>query len=139
MSLNVELLESSFKLVAPNAEALADHFYGRLFRLHPELRSMFPEALDEQKKKLIASLAMVVGSLRNPDTLVAAVRALGLRHIDYGVKREQYPVVGENLLASLEAVAGDAWNDELAAAWTDAYNAIQSIIFDALDDAKQAA
>ena len=133
MSLNVELLESSFKLVAPKADELADRFYDRLFREHPEVRPMFPEAMDEQKKHLVAGLAMIVGNLRQPEKLKQALSELGLRHIDYGVKREQYPVVGQNLLATLADVAGDAWSDELEKAWSDAYGAIQSIIYEALD------
>jgi len=134
MALKIELLESSFQLVAGRADELADYFYERLFREHPEVRPMFPNDMAQQKKALIAALAMVVGNLRDPDKLVEALKALAIGHIDYGVQREQYPVVGENLLAALAEIAGPAWNDELHQAWADAYAAIQGVIYAALDD-----
>ncbi len=133
MSLNVEMLESSFALLAPRADELADRFYDRLFRENPQLRAMFPEDMSGQKKKLISALALVVANLRKGDVLNEAVGALGVRHIDYGVKREHYPIVGRTLLASLGELAGDLWTPELEAAWADAYGALQAIIFEALD------
>ena len=134
MAINVELLETSFKAVAPRADELAEVFYNRLFREHPQVRPMFPQDMTGQKKALIAALAMVVENLRNPEKLGAALRDLAIRHIGYGVVREQYPVVGQTLLASLAEVAGPAWNDQLHQAWADAYAAIQSVIYAALDE-----
>ena len=139
MSLNVELLESSFNLVAPKADELMDRFYGRLFNEHPELRPIFPDDMGDQKKHLATSLATIVQNLRQPEKLTKYLEDLGLRHVQYKVKREHYPVVGQTLLAALAEVAGDAWNAELETAWTDAYGAIQSIIYGALDAQGQAA
>ena len=138
MSLNVELLESSFNLVAPKADELVSIFYDRLFREHPEVRPLFPEVMNEQKKHLVAALAAVIQNLRNPEGLTQILSELGLRHVDYGVQREHYPIVGQTLLASLAEIAGEAWSDELEQEWSNAYEAIQSIIFKALD-AKEAA
>lgn len=138
MLLNVELLESSFNLVAPRADELVSYFYDRLFREHPEVRPLFPEAMDEQKKHLIAALAAVIQNLRNPEQLTSILGDLAIRHIDYGVQREHYSIVGQTLLASLAEIIGEGWSDELQTAWSDAYGAIQSIIFKALDN-KEAA
>jgi len=133
MSLNVDLLESSFNLVAPKAGELMDRFYGRLFKEHPEVRSIFPDSMDDQKKHLATSLATIVGSLRQPEKLKKYLEDLGLGHVQYRVEREHYPIVGQTLLTALAEVAGDAWNAELEKAWADAYGAIQSIIYGALD------
>jgi hemoglobin-like flavoprotein len=135
MSLNIELLETSFAAVAPKADELADRFYARLFEKYPSVKPLFENTnLDNQKKQLVAALVLVVENLRNPEALGEAIKALGLRHIDYGAQREHYPAVGENLLATLAEVAGELWNDEMQNAWADAYGAIQGIIFDALDE-----
>ncbi len=139
MSLNVELLESSFKLVAPKADELMDKFYTRLFREHPEVRPMFPDDMGQQKKHLAAALGTVVGHLRQPEKLTQYLGELGIRHIAYGTQREHYPVVGQTLLKALAEVAGDAWSDELEQAWSQAYGAIQSIIYKALDEHQAAA
>lgn len=125
MQLNTELLEQSFAAVAPHGDALVDAFYRNLFADYPEVRPLFSDAsMPEQKKKLLASLKLVVTNLRRPSTLVAALEELGLRHVDYGAREEHYPAVGATLLRSLAEVAGDAWNDELHTAWADAYERI---------------
>ncbi len=135
MGLNIELLESSFNAIAPKADELADKFYDRLFREHPAVKPLFAGTdMASQKKQLVAMLALVVENLRKPEQLAEAVKALGIRHISYGAQREHYPVVGQNLLATLADVAGDLWNDELENAWAEAYAAIQGMIYDALDE-----
>ena len=53
----IELVQTSFKKVVPIAGTAADLFYDRLFEIAPEVRSMFPQDLSEQKKKLMAMLA----------------------------------------------------------------------------------
>lgn len=125
MGLNVELLERSFAAVAPKADELADVFYGHLFEDFPQVQPMF-ESVDmaEQKKKLVASLVVVVNNLRKGEVLVPTLEQLGCRHLDYGAQEEHYPAVGQTLLKSLAQVAGDAWSDELTQVWSDAYAVI---------------
>lgn len=134
MSLNVELLESSFELVAPRAAELADRFYDRLFREHPDLRALFKSPMAQQKRHLVAALTTIVRSLRHPEKLAPYLKDLGVRHIAYGTKPEHYPVVGANLLAVLAEVAGPAWTPELERAWGDAYAAIQAIVYEGLEE-----
>ena len=52
----IKRLESSFHLLAPRGQELTDRFYANLFAKTPGLRSMFPDQMDEQKRKLLASL-----------------------------------------------------------------------------------
>lgn len=125
MGLNVELLEQSFQAVAPKGDELVDTFYRNLFQDYPEVESMFANAtMAEQKKKLLASLKLVVDNLRRPDVLGPALEQMGARHLDYGTQEAHYPAVGATLLKSLAEVAGDLWNDELNQAWADAYGEI---------------
>ena len=44
MGLNVEILESSFALVKPQAEALVNRFYQRLFQKYPSVKPLFKKA-----------------------------------------------------------------------------------------------
>jgi hemoglobin-like flavoprotein len=129
MSLNVELLEQSFAAVAPHAETLADAFYRNLFADYPQVRPLFEGVeLADQKKKLVASLKLVVDNLRVPGTLVPALENMGARHIEYGALEGHYPAVGATLLKSLAEVAGDLWSSELTEAWSDAYQEISRIM-----------
>lgn len=127
--LNVEMLENSFAAVAPQGEELVGIFYRNLFADYPGVKPLFENAdMDQQKKKLLASLKLVVENLRRPEVLGPALEQMGARHVDYGALEEHYPAVGATLLKSLAEVAGDVWNDELDAAWADAYAEISRIM-----------
>ena len=124
----VSLVQESFSKVAPIAPQAADLFYGRLFEVAPTVRTLFPDDLSEQKKKLMGMLAVVVGGLDKLDTILPAASALAKRHVDYGAAPEHYPVVGGALLWTLEKGLGEAWTPELAQAWTDAYETLSGFM-----------
>jgi len=95
----IKLVQDSFAKVAPISEQAAVLFYGRLFEVAPSVRAMFPDDMKEQRKKLMATLAVVVGGLSNLEAVLPAASALAKRHVNYGAKAEHYPVVGGALLA----------------------------------------
>ena len=129
MSLNVSVLESSFKLVASQGEKLVARFYERLFQKYPAVKPLFKHSsMKAQKKKLLASLVLVIQNLRHPDKLTQALQGLGARHVAYGAQPAHYDAVGENLLAVLEEFAGSAWTPPVKQAWIDAYGAIKTIM-----------
>jgi hemoglobin-like flavoprotein len=84
----VALVQDSFNKVVPIAAIAGDLFYDRLFAIAPDFRPMFPDDLREQKKKLIAMLATVVGNLHQLEQMLPAVEDLGRRHVSYGVTGE---------------------------------------------------
>ncbi|MGK7906785.1 MAG: globin family protein [Synechococcus sp.] len=134
MSLKVELLESSFEKVKPNAAAFADSFYSNLFTTAPEAKPLFANTnLEEQKKKLLASLVLVVENLRNGDVLGSTLRGLGARHVKYGALPAHYPIVGGALLETFEQYLGDDWTPDVKQAWVDAYGAITELMLDGAD------
>ena len=59
----VKLVQQTFGQVAPIADKAADLFYDRLFAIAPEVRSLFPGDLTEQKKKLMQMIAVAVTNL----------------------------------------------------------------------------
>ena len=120
----IKLVQQSFAKVAPISETAAVLFYDRLFEIAPSVRALFPDDLAEQRKKLMATLAVVVNGLSNLPSVLPAASALAKRHVGYGAKPEHYPVVGSALLWTLEKGLGDAWTPELAAAWTATYGTL---------------
>jgi hemoglobin-like flavoprotein len=131
MSLKIEILEQSFAAVAPKGDELMDAFYRNLFTDFPQVRPLFENVeMAEQKKKLLASLKLVVDNLRRPMALVSALEAMGARHVDYGAEVEHYPAVGQTLLKSLAEVAGDAWTEEMQEAWSEAYWKISEVMIE---------
>ena len=135
----VNLVQQSFAKVAPISEQAAALFYDRLFEVAPAVRSMFPDDMTEQRKKLTATLAVVVNGLTNLEAVLPAASALAKRHVSYGAKPEHYPVVGGALLWTLEKGHGDAWTSDTAAAWTAAYGTLSGYMISEAYGRSQAA
>jgi hemoglobin-like flavoprotein len=125
-STQIKLVQESFAKVAPISEQAAVLFYDRLFEVAPSVKAMFPADMSGQRKKLMATLAVVVNGLSNLQSILPAASALARRHVSYGAKPEHYPVVGGALLWTLEKGLGEAWTPEVAAAWTAAYGTLSA-------------
>jgi len=135
----VKLVQQSFAKVAPISEQAAVLFYDRLFEVAPAVKAMFPADMTEQRKKLMATLAVVVNGLSNLEAVLPAASALAKRHVSYGAKAEHYPVVGGALLWTLEKGLGDAWTPETEAAWTAAYGTLSGYMISEAYGSAQAA
>ena len=117
----VQLVQESFKKIVPIAAAAADLFYERLFTIAPEVRSLFPQDLSQQKKKLMQMLATAVANLHQVQNILPAVEALGRRHAGYGVTDKDYEIVREALLWTLEQGLGNDFTPPVKEAWTETY------------------
>lgn len=126
-----DLVQTSFKLVEPIADTAADIFYTQLFLRLPEVKPLFKSDLTQQGKKLMGTLSVAVKSLDKLDALVPVLQNLAIKHIDYGVKQEHYPPVGEALLATLEIGLGEHFTEETKQAWAETYGLIQSVMCEA--------
>src|SRR5262252_3722428 len=135
----VKLVQESFAKVAPISEQAAVIFYDRLFEVAPAVKAMFPADMAEQRKKLMATLAVVVNGLSNLESILPAASALATRHVAYGAKAAHYPVVGGALLWTLEKGLGDAWTAEVADAWTAAYTTLSGFMINQAYGRPQAA
>ncbi len=133
----IALVQSSFKSVVPIADTAAKLFYGRLFEVAPEVKPMFDASnMEEQGKKLMKTLAVAVIGLSDLPAIVPIVQQLGVKHLDYGVEPAHFSPVGESLLWTLEKGLGEAWNEELLDAWTEAYTLLSNTMIDAMEKAK---
>jgi nitric oxide dioxygenase len=124
----VKLVQESFAKVAPISEQAAVLFYDRLFEIAPSVKGMFPTDMSEQRRKLMATLAIVVNGLSNLEMILPAASSLATRHVAYGAKAEHYPVVGEALLWTLEKGLGAGWTPAVAEAWTAAYTTLSGFM-----------
>jgi hemoglobin-like flavoprotein len=129
MTLQIELLESSFQAIAPCGEEFVRTFYERLFTSFPQTRAFFASTdMKEQRKKLLGALALVIQNLRKPEVLTSALQGLGQRHVAYGVRPEHYPIVGGVLLETFSDVLGERWTPTYHDAWAEAYEAVCALM-----------
>jgi hemoglobin-like flavoprotein len=135
MSLNPELLNSSFELVVERNPNVTVRFYEILFDRYPDAESLFGGNSREQQAKMLAeALTAVLNHLDDPPWLKETLMGMGRKHEGYGVTREMYPWVGECLIATFAEVAGDDWNDDYEQAWADAYGAICELMWEGYEN-----
>jgi len=124
------LVRETFAKVEPIAEAAAEMFYNKLFELRPDVRSLFTRDLGEQGKMLMQTLKLAIESLDNLNKLVPALKTLGGRHREYGVKDADYVDVASALLWTLEQGLGDDFTAEVKEAWTTVYTALTQVMLE---------
>src|SRR5689334_6388060 len=124
----IVLIQQNFERIASQWEAVATVFYNRLFTMQPVLRLLFPADLSEQKKKLMATLALAIKSLNEPEKLVPVLENLGRRHALYGVRDEYYETVGAALVETLRAALTAEFTAEAEAAWTKMYDFVAGVM-----------
>ncbi|MFE2420483.1 globin domain-containing protein [Streptomyces hokutonensis] len=125
------LIRRTMAEVAPVADKVTSYFYALLFVRHPELRSLFPAAMDTQRDRLLTALLTAAEHIDNTEVLVAYLQNLGRGHRKYGTRPEHYPAVGECLIGALNKYATGTWDAETEAAWVRAYTTISQVMIDA--------
>ncbi|WP_413758196.1 globin domain-containing protein [Streptomyces sp. MMBL 11-3] len=125
------LIRRTMDEVAPVADKVTSYFYALLFVRHPDLRPLFPAAMDAQRDRLLKALLTAAEHIDNTEILVTYLQNLGRGHRKYGTRPEHYPAVGECLLGALSRFADRIWDEETEAAWVRAYTTISQVMIDA--------
>ena len=118
---DVERVQSTWAKVVPIRDTAATLFYGKLFELDPALKPLFKGDMTAQGDKLMTMIDVAVKGLTRLDAIVPAVKALGQRHVGYGVKAKDYDTVAAALLWTLGQGLGDDFTPEVKASWTEVY------------------
>ncbi|MEV7613144.1 globin domain-containing protein [Streptomyces sp. NPDC089799] len=133
-STDAVLIRRTLAEIAPVADKVTSYFYALVFTGHPEVRSMFPAAMDVQRDRLLKALLTAAEHIDDPAVLVPYLRRLGTGHRKYGTQPAHYPVVGEALIGALGRYAVETWGPEAEAAWVRTYTTISQIMIDAASE-----
>ncbi|MFD5536820.1 globin domain-containing protein [Streptomyces sp. NPDC127079] len=117
--------------IRPIADKVTAYFYALLFVRHPELRSLFPAAMDTQRERLLKALLTAAERIDNTPVLVEYLQNLGRGHRKFGTRAEYYPAVGECLIGALSRYASGSWSPETEAAWVRTYTTMSQVMIDA--------
>ena len=71
------LIRRTMAEVAPVADKVTSYFYALLFVRHPDLRSLFPAAMDTQRDRLLKALLTAAEHIDNTPVLVDYLQNLG--------------------------------------------------------------
>ena len=129
------LLEENLRLIEDRSDRVINYFYATLFLESPELRSLFPAAMDAQRDRLFRALMAAVRNLGAGESFVPMLAQLGRDHRKYGVRAADYDVFGRALITALERYSEDVWVPELEEAWVRAYAYIAKTMIDGANEA----
>ncbi|WP_329417149.1 FAD-binding oxidoreductase [Streptomyces sp. NBC_00704] len=125
------LVRRTMAEVAPVADEFTSYFYATLFVRHPDLRALFPPAMNVQRDRLLKALLTAAERIDDAPFLIEYLQNLGLGHRKYGTRAEHYPAVGECLLGALSRYAGAVWDGRTEAAWVRTYTRLSQVMIDA--------
>ncbi|WP_231880547.1 globin domain-containing protein, partial [Alcanivorax sp. HI0083] len=124
------VIKQTVPVLQENGEALTRHFYARMFRGNPEVRPFFNPAHQQagtQQRALAGAICAYAQHVDNPAALADAVELIAQKHVSLGIQPQHYPIVGANLLASIQEVLGIDERSEIIDAWAAAYGALADI------------
>ncbi|MCS3903208.1 nitric oxide dioxygenase [Methylohalomonas lacus] len=126
----IAVVKQTIPALQANGETLTRHFYARMFRENPEVKPYFNPAHQQagtQQRALAGAICAYAQNIDNPAALADAVELIAQKHVSLQIKPEHYPIVGENLLAAIREVMGEAATDEVIDAWAEAYGVLADI------------
>lgn len=127
----IDIVKSTAPILDEHGEALTKHFYKRMFSHNPEVAPFFNpanQAGGTQQRALAAAICAYAANIDNLEALGGAVELIAHKHTSLQIKPEHYPIVGENLLASIREVLGEGATDDVINAWAEAYGFLADIL-----------
>ncbi|WCC41764.1 NO-inducible flavohemoprotein [Tenacibaculum finnmarkense] len=126
----IEIVKSTVPVLEVHGEVITKVFYRLLFENHPELKDIFNMTNQKKGNQQIALASAVFKYAQHIDKLEmlgGMVNTIAQKHVSLSIPKEAYPIVGENLLAAIKEVLGDAATPEIIDAWAEAYGDLAAI------------
>src|SRR6201996_5140602 len=122
--------------IDPVSDSAMTYFYAHFCAAEPQIRAMFPPAMDAQRKRFYQALTRLIASASD-DSLTQYLEGLGRAHRKFGVQKDHFDAFAQALTATWQRYAPDGWVDA-AVDWDDLYHrATRAMIAAADRDAEQ--
>jgi hemoglobin-like flavoprotein len=129
----IELVQRSFRKLAPIEKTFGELFFTRLFALDPDFETILrkevgapsPEDWQTHGSNLLGVIDVIgtmVSNLQHIDKLAPAVATVGRVHFGNALALADFDLVGQALLWTLARGLEDDFTDEAKLAWLDAYS-----------------
>lgn len=128
---NIAIVKATVPVLETQVHTITQAFYKRLFQNHPQLKEVFNmthQAKGKQPKALANAILQYARHIEQPEVLKAAIAMIAEKHVSLNVSPAQYEVVGENLLAAIKEVLGDAATPAVLNAWAEAYGQLAQLL-----------
>ena len=126
----IRLVRESFESVREDSDAVVLLFYGRLFEMAPQVRSLFKIEIREQARKLLDMLTAMVDGLDRFEELRPVLAELGRKHAGYNVQPEHYQVLVTALMWAFGQALGMEFDRETRAAWEHLLSTVSAVMLE---------
>ncbi|MDR5860484.1 NO-inducible flavohemoprotein [Halomonas eurihalina] len=127
------IIEATAPVVAEHLTTITQHFYPLMFERYPEVAPLFNQthqATGGQPRALANSVLAYVQLRKSPAQARHALETVVNKHVSLDIQPEQYPIVGECLMAAIGEVLGEAVTEEVADAWGALYQELADLLID---------
>lgn len=131
-----QLIEATAPLVAEHLDSITQCFYPLMFKRYPDVRALFNsthQASGSQARALANGVLAYVKLRQDRQQAKKVMATVVSKHVALGIRPDQYPIVGECLMAAIGEVLGDAVTPEVADAWSRLYEELAGMLIDLED------
>lgn len=125
-----DIIKQTVPLLKEKGTEITSIFYPKMFKAHPELLNMFNQTNQKRGMQSSALAQAVMAAAVNIDNLSVikpVIMPVAYKHCALQVYAEHYPIVGENLLKTIQDVTGLEEHDPVIQAWAKAYGVIADV------------
>ncbi|WP_201555293.1 globin domain-containing protein [Psychrobacter sp. 72-O-c] len=126
----IEIVKATVPVLEEHGTAITKVFYKNMFAAHPELLDIFNETnqkLGRQQNALASTVLVAAKNIEHLAVLLPEVTGISHKHRALQILPEHYPIVGKYLIGAIKEVLGEAANDDIINAWTEAYDEIADV------------
>ncbi|AVT59852.1 NO-inducible flavohemoprotein [Pectobacterium versatile] len=124
----IAIVKSTIPLLAETGPKLTAHFYDRMFTHNPELKDIFNmsnQRNGDQREALFNAICAYATNIENLAALLPAVERIAQKHASFNIQADQYQIVGNHLLATLDELFSPG--QEVLDAWGKAYGVLANV------------
>ncbi|MBR9875745.1 MAG: NO-inducible flavohemoprotein [Vibrionaceae bacterium] len=124
----IEIVKATAPLIAETGPKLTAHFYDRMFTQNPELKDIFNmsnQRNGDQREALFNAICAYAANIENLPALLGAVEKIAHKHTSFLITADQYQIVGQHLLATIDELFNPG--QEVLDAWAEAYGVLANV------------
>jgi uncharacterized protein YjbI with pentapeptide repeats len=130
----IDLIQYSRRMIRKPMDEFSRSFYRELFRINPSVKDLFLTNIENQALKFAQFMDLLLKSLNDTEKMLPALKALGRRHLRYGVEEKHYEIVNDALINTLRKSLGTTLSPEIEQAWRKMYRMVTFIMIDAVKE-----
>lgn len=120
-SKELELIRSTYGLIAADPQAFASEFRRRVVDRDPSLRHAIPDIDRRSAVRVVETLGAVLSGLDESECAVAKAQTAALRLRWAAIQPRHFSVIGQALIGTLAGRLGTAFTEDARVAWSSAY------------------